>query len=853
MTRFFVFLLIIFTSQFSHSSIIYVNVNAVGLNNGTSWANAYTNLQSALSIAFINDDIWVAGGTYKPTATNDRTISFVMKNGVDIFGGFNGTETSLSERNITANPTYLSGDIGAQGDNTDNTTKVVKIQNFTAPFTFDGFRVISGYDASSSGKGAGMYLANNSGSQITIKNTILYNNYAYDSGGGMIVDNSNTTFYNCEFLYNSSYSSGGGAIYSGNGSNAKIYLNDCKFIGNNSRQGPVINFDGIELVMERNLVSNNTSTTSGNIINVTQGPTKFEINNSLIVGNQVPSGVNSIISSYTSGVNSSSLTNVTICHNKHNTTFDITSEAIHQSNSAMNITNCIIFGNTNSDMNVQIDPGNNVRNCIVENGYSTGVNISTSNPLFVNPGTLASAPFDGLSLDYSLQSSSPGVNFGDNTFAQNFSLDYINGARIQQGIVDCGAIESPFTDTQAPVANCSNTTVYLNSNGLATLVPSAINNGSSDNLGITNLSLSETVFDCSNIGQNQVTLTVADAAGNTDFCVSTVTVLDQMIPSLQIQNFSVNLDLSGNASISVDDIDLGTTDNCSIDTMFISQSQFNCSDVGQNSITFTAIDVYGNQASQNVIVTVIDTVYPTAIAQNKTIHLNASGTASITAAQIDNGSFDDCGIQLKSLSKTNFNCTNLGQNQVTLSIKDFYGNTSTAIAQITVLDTLKPVTIGQNLVLNLFTSNPAIVTVNAINNGSYDNCSYTQTVNPSTFTTTGTYNVVLTSTDGSGNSSSAIYQVEIIDSATSSVNELENETISISPNPTQGKINIKINANENPFMVQLFDLNGRLIQSKTIENKSEFDLIIEGESGIYFLELTSPVVGSSKNIKILKI
>jgi hypothetical protein len=43
----------------------------------------------------------------------------------------------------------------------------------------------------------------------------------------------------------------------------------------------------------------------------------------------------------------------------------------------------------------------------------------------------------------------------------------------------------------------SNTTVYLNSNGLATLVPSAINNGSSDNLGITNLSLSETVFDCS--------------------------------------------------------------------------------------------------------------------------------------------------------------------------------------------------------------------------------------------------------------------------------------------------------------------------------------------------------------------
>jgi hypothetical protein len=59
----------------------------------------------------------------RPNQTSTRTISFVMKNGVDIFGGFNGTETSITERDIVANPTYLSGDIGAQGDNTDNTYK----------------------------------------------------------------------------------------------------------------------------------------------------------------------------------------------------------------------------------------------------------------------------------------------------------------------------------------------------------------------------------------------------------------------------------------------------------------------------------------------------------------------------------------------------------------------------------------------------------------------------------------------------------------------------------------------------------------------------------------------------------
>jgi len=315
MTKFIALISFVFYSLFSYCSIIYVNSNATGSNNGTSWANAYTNLQSALSIAFINDDIWVATGVYKPTSTNDRSISFVMKNGVDFYGGFNGSETALNQRTIIDNPTYLSGDIGAQGNNTDNSTKVVKIQNFTTPFTMDGFRVVSGYDASSSGKGAGMYLINNSGTQITIRNTILYNNYAYHSGGGMIIDNSNTTFHNCEFLYNSSFNYGGGAIYSANVSTSNIYLNDCKFIGNNSRDGVAIKFGGFELVMERNLISANTST-SGDIISIDSGVSRFEINNSLIIGNKVENSGGSIVSSYTSAANSSSLTNVTLCHNK---------------------------------------------------------------------------------------------------------------------------------------------------------------------------------------------------------------------------------------------------------------------------------------------------------------------------------------------------------------------------------------------------------------------------------------------------------------------------------------------------------------------------------------------------------
>ncbi len=75
------------------AAIRYVKWNAGGANNGTSWTNAYTSLQSALAAASSGAEIWVAAGTYGPTAGTDRTVSFTLKIGVEIYGGFAGTET----------------------------------------------------------------------------------------------------------------------------------------------------------------------------------------------------------------------------------------------------------------------------------------------------------------------------------------------------------------------------------------------------------------------------------------------------------------------------------------------------------------------------------------------------------------------------------------------------------------------------------------------------------------------------------------------------------------------------------------------------------------------------------------
>ena len=96
-----IFTLCLLLSFQLRSAIIYVKSNASGSNNGSSWANAYTGLQAGITAASSGDQVWVAAGTYGH--------SIAMKEGVQIYGGFNGTETLLSQRNWTTNICEIIG------------------------------------------------------------------------------------------------------------------------------------------------------------------------------------------------------------------------------------------------------------------------------------------------------------------------------------------------------------------------------------------------------------------------------------------------------------------------------------------------------------------------------------------------------------------------------------------------------------------------------------------------------------------------------------------------------------------------------------------------------------------------
>src|SRR4030095_14116138 len=198
----------------------YVDASATGANNGTSWADAFTDLQSALAIASGGDEIWVAAATYKPTSTADRTISFAMKNAVGIYGGFAGTETQRGQRDPAANVTILSGDIGTGGDASDNSYHVVLADGTVSlSGVLDGF-TITGGQANGGGanqdRGGGMW---DNGGSPTLNNLKFTSNFALE-GGGFRVTSGAPVLTGCSFLSNSVSSPGtGGGLKSGGGSN----------------------------------------------------------------------------------------------------------------------------------------------------------------------------------------------------------------------------------------------------------------------------------------------------------------------------------------------------------------------------------------------------------------------------------------------------------------------------------------------------------------------------------------------------------------------------------------------------------------------------------------------------------
>jgi hypothetical protein len=216
--------------------------------------------------------------------------------------------------------------------------------------------------------------------------------------------------------------------------------------------------------------------------------------------------------------------------------------------------------------------------------------------------------------------------------------------------------------------------------------------------------------------------------------------------------------------------------------MSVSPSSFDCENVGDNTVTLTVTDNNGNSSTATATVTVSDVTNPVASAKNISVSLDASGNASIAAADVDNGSSDACGIASMSVSPSSFDCENVGDNTVTLTVTDNNGNSSTATATVTVSDVTNPVASAKNISVSLDASGNTSIAAADVDNGSSDACGIaSMSVSPSSFDceNVGDNTVTLTVTDNNGNSSTATATVTIKD-ITAPNTKVKNISISLS-------------------------------------------------------------------------
>ena len=179
-------------------------------------------------------------------------------------------------------------------------------------------------------------------------------------------------------------------------------------------------------------------------------------------------------------------------------------------------------------------------------------------------------------------------------------------------------------DQTAPTVVCQAFVANLSSAGAAGITTANVFQSGSDNCGTVNqVSVTPNTFTCSNLGANTVVLTVNDGNSNTATCSATVTIADNIPPTVVCKNFSTNLNATGTASINTANVFQSGSDNCgTVGQVSVIPSSFTCANTGTNTVVLTVSDSGNNTATCSATVTVVDAVSPTIICPTNIVRAN---------------------------------------------------------------------------------------------------------------------------------------------------------------------------------------------------------------------------------------
>lgn len=425
---------------------LYVNSNSPCSTDcdGSSWDKAFSDLQDALAMATSGDQIWVAQGTYTPH-TDDRTVYFRLNDGVQLFGGFTGTESTLEERDFEANLTILSADLnGDDGlffeNNDENAHTIVYVLNVSDNTVLDGFTLKGGNangtpETTLEKKSGGAFFndiiwGTNGISSPQIRNCIFDSNYALLEGGGLFnsgsVGENYTLIYNCVFKNNEAEI--GGAIYNGgNNGVCNPEIINTRFLDNNARQtgGGIYNFglNGGEVSpkVTNCIFMNNTAGSAAGYYSLTYGGTSLStLTNCTFYGNNATNGGALYLNTSADGLNEATITNSIFWGSVSG--FDPHFHFSGDGNPQVHLSNSIIDGPDCDGLvagDHQIDCGDGIK-------YA-------EDPLFVDAA-------DG---DFHVVEGSPAIDAGSNAAieATGVTVDIDGEERIAQNTVDLGVDE----------------------------------------------------------------------------------------------------------------------------------------------------------------------------------------------------------------------------------------------------------------------------------------------------------------------------------------------------------------------------------------------------------------------------
>jgi predicted outer membrane repeat protein len=434
-----------------HSAVIRVDHKIPAGGNGSSWQTAFKHLQDSLAVAATGDEIWVTEGSHKPDegtgkTVGDREASFALVNGVRLYGGFKGTETTRNPLG-DFNQTILSGEI--DGNQTAWSFHVVTGVDLDSSTVISGFRITKGNANGTllNAMGGGIFLEKSS---PKITHCFVTENSAAFYGGGIYSLDSSPSLANSLFARNSATYRGGG-IYFNKGQQQNSYITypslaNCVFSGNSATRGGGLYNDNSSPTITNCIIFGNTSAYGGGgIYGSSSSPL---ITNCTFADNSAENKGGAI---YTSASSSATMQNSIFFNNASG------NEVGHGINGGWSNgarIQLVIDEDNPEEAVYETVPGTN--NLIQSKDKGT-VDEIDADPLFTNPGDPVGPDGKWFTADDGLQLAigSPAINTGSNNHIPNdvvdldkdgnkterLPVDMSNFKRVQGDIIDLGPYE----------------------------------------------------------------------------------------------------------------------------------------------------------------------------------------------------------------------------------------------------------------------------------------------------------------------------------------------------------------------------------------------------------------------------